>query len=144
MADFEQSLNFNYAKITDNEKAIDEIRKENCDLRDVIDGLVVKLKQTRSNLEQVRKRQDDSERRSREWVICIDGVAEKPKEDNWAVLCDIISKNKHAGVTSPDMPLKSLNIVIASAPTQRRRLAPSLQTCIRVLCVTKSSKTLGS
>ena len=44
MTDFEQSLNFNYAKITDNEKAIDEIRKENCDLWDVIEGLVVELK----------------------------------------------------------------------------------------------------
>ena len=106
MTDFEQSRNFNYAKITDNEKAIDEIRKENCDLRDVIDGLVVELKQTRIDLEQVRKRQDDSERRSREWGIRIHGVPEKPKEDTRVVLYDILSKNKLAGVTSPDMASK--------------------------------------
>ena len=93
MTDFEQSLNFNYAKITDNEQAIDEIRKENCDLRDVIDGLVVELKHTRSNLEQVRKRQGDSERHSKEWGIRIHGVPEKLEEDTRAVLCDIISKN---------------------------------------------------
>ena len=69
MTDYEHCLNFNYAKIADNEQAIDEIRKENGDLWDVIYGLIVELKQTRGNLEQVHKGQDDSERHYRESVM---------------------------------------------------------------------------
>ena len=47
-------------------------------------------------------RQENSERRSKEWGIRIHGVPERPRENPRLVVCKIITDNELAGITSLD------------------------------------------
>ena len=102
MDDLEASLDFGHSKITENKAAIDELKAENNDLRRLVDDLSNDLKSTRDDLDSIRMRQENSERRSREWGIRIHGVPERPRENTRLVVCKIITDNELVGITSLD------------------------------------------
>ena len=100
MSDFEQSLQFSQAKIAENECAIADIRKENRDLRVIVNNLTARLDASLDKVEVLEQRIENSERRSREWGLRIHGVPERIRENTRSVLCSIIAENKLAGIDS--------------------------------------------
>ena len=86
MSDFEQSLQFRQAKIAENECAIAEIRKENRDLRVIVNTLTTRLNASLDKVEVLQQRIENNERRSREWGLRIHGVPERNREDTRSML----------------------------------------------------------
>ena len=101
LSEFEKSLDYAHGKTIENKQSIDELRSENKELKDTVSSLSTELAALRTEVFNVKSRQDATERRSREWGIRIYGVPELPREDTRRVLCNLIAEHSLAGLNTP-------------------------------------------
>ena len=110
--EYETSLDFAHAKITDNESEINKVRLENSELRKMITELSFRLDSSeiaiKRDVEAVKTRQDQAERRSRDFGIRVHGVAEGNREDTRIVLSGLIAKHKLAGLSTPSLASQAI------------------------------------